>query len=49
MNRAERWARSQGLKSVYLRSNVAREKAHSFYQRLGYRIIKTQHAFQKKL
>jgi len=49
MNRAERWARSQGLKSVYLRSNVIREKAHAFYRRLGYRIIKTQHAFRKKL
>lgn len=45
--RAEHWARSRGLKSVYVRSNVIRQSAHLFYQRLGYKIIKTQYAFRK--
>ncbi len=47
MDRAERWARSKGLKSVYLRSNVIRENAHAFYRKRGYQVIKTQHAFLK--
>ncbi len=49
MERAEQWAREKGLKSVYLRSNIIRKDAHAFYQRLGYQIVKTQHAFRKIL
>ena len=49
MEHAEGWARSKGLEAVYLRSNVMRQDAHRFYQGLGYKIIKTQHAFLKKL
>jgi len=47
MSRVERWAGARGLKSVYLRSNVIRKDAHTFYKKLGYRIIKTQFAFRK--
>jgi hypothetical protein len=32
-----------------LRSNVIREKAHAFYEKLGYRLIKTQKCFRKGL
>ena len=46
---AERWARSKRLKTVYVRSNVIRKEAHIFYQKLGYKIIKTQSAFRKVL
>jgi GNAT superfamily N-acetyltransferase len=46
---AESWARSRGCRTVRLRSNIIRKEAHAFYVRLGYRIIKTQHAFNKKL
>jgi len=47
MERAEQWARAQGLPSVYLRSNVLRQAAHAFYTKLGYQVVKTQHAFRE--
>lgn len=47
--RAERWAKANRLKSVYVRSNVVRASAHEFYQKLGYKLIKTQHAFRKSV
>lgn len=49
MERAEQWARARGLKSVYLRSNVIRKEAHAFYEKLRYRVVKTQTAFRKDL
>jgi GNAT superfamily N-acetyltransferase len=45
----EAWAREKGETKVTLRSNVIRTRAHAFYQRLGYEITKTQHAFRKIL
>jgi len=47
--RAEEWARERGAHVIRLRSNVIRDGAHAFYQRLGYAIVKTQHAFRKNL
>ena len=47
--RVEKWAREKELTCVTLRSNVIREPAHKFYKTLGYKIIKTQHAFRKNL
>ncbi|PYV02323.1 MAG: N-acetyltransferase [Acidobacteria bacterium] len=49
MQHAEDWARSKRLEAVYLRSNVIRKDAHRFYERLGYKNIKTQYAFSKML
>jgi GNAT superfamily N-acetyltransferase len=49
MGRAEAWALERGCKVVSLRSNVVRKEAHQFYAGLGYSIVKTQHAFRKKL
>jgi GNAT superfamily N-acetyltransferase len=49
MQRAERWARERGCSAVCLRSNVVRKGAHVFYDKLGYRTIKTQLAFRKVL
>ena len=49
MARVEDWAREKGLPAVTLRSNVIREPAHKFYEKLGYTRIKTQHAFRKIL
>jgi GNAT superfamily N-acetyltransferase len=49
VERAERWARARRLKSVSVRSNILRNDAHIFYQKQGYKIIKTQHAFRKPL
>jgi GNAT superfamily N-acetyltransferase len=49
MARIEDWAREKGLTAVTLRSNVIRDPAHKFYEKLGYTRIKTQHAFRKVL
>jgi N-acetylglutamate synthase-like GNAT family acetyltransferase len=46
---AEKWARRKGLSAIVLRSNVIREAAHRFYERLGYTRIKTQHVLGKSL
>jgi GNAT superfamily N-acetyltransferase len=46
---AEEWARRRGCTSMRLLSNVVRERAHEFYKRLGYDVLKTQHAFRKFL
>ena len=47
--RAERWAREKGCRAIGLRSNVIRDRAHAFYERLGYRHVKTQKSFRKDL
>jgi GNAT superfamily N-acetyltransferase len=47
--RAEEWARQQGCSTIGLKSNVIRERAHKFYERLGYKVVKTQKAFRKDL
>ncbi|HEU5179835.1 MAG TPA: GNAT family N-acetyltransferase [Candidatus Polarisedimenticolia bacterium] len=49
MQAVEAWALEHGCASVGLRSNVIRERAHAFYRRLGYKQVKTQHAFRKEL
>lgn len=49
LERAERWAQEKGCEAVGLRSNVIRERAHTFYERLGYEHIKTQKSFRKAL
>lgn len=46
---AERWARKSGAKSVSVRSNVIRERAHTFYEKNGYEHYKTQKSFRKPL
>lgn len=46
---AEAWAVGRGLRMMGLRSNVLRVDARAFYERLGYRIVKTQNAFRKGL
>jgi GNAT superfamily N-acetyltransferase len=49
MQRAERWAREKRCWAVHLRSNVVRKRAHAFYERIGYSVVKTQLAFRKVL
>lgn len=46
---AEAWARRRGCTMLRLLSNVVRERAHEFYRRLGYDILKTEYVFQKSL
>lgn len=49
LEHAEEWARSHGYEETSLRSNVIRERAHLFYENLGYRVNKTQKSFRKML
>lgn len=46
---AEAWARGRGATRLRVHSNVVRERAHNFYQRLGYTIAKRQAVFLKDL
>jgi GNAT superfamily N-acetyltransferase len=46
---AEAWARDQGCRRMTVRSRVARERAHRFYEREGYVLEKTSHVFRKPL
>jgi GNAT superfamily N-acetyltransferase len=45
--KAETWAKSQGVNSIRLRSNISREDAHRFYLRHGYETQKTSYTFIK--
>jgi len=49
MAAAEDWARDKQCVKVILRSSVRRTEAHEFYERIGYRNLKTQYAFRKDL
>jgi GNAT superfamily N-acetyltransferase len=46
---AEDWARANGCTRMTVRSRVARERAHRFYEREGYLLEKTSHVFRKSL
>jgi GNAT superfamily N-acetyltransferase len=45
----EAWAAGRRLENVGVRSNVVRVESHPFYERLGYRRVKTQHSYRKQL
>jgi GNAT superfamily N-acetyltransferase len=49
MKQAEAWAEARGCRTVALRSNIVRETTHVFYEKLGYRRMKTQHVFAKSV
>ena len=49
LHAAEQWARRRGCKSMSVRSNIIRERAHQFYLRHGYEHYKTQKAFRKPI
>jgi GNAT superfamily N-acetyltransferase len=44
---AEAWARTHHCATIRVRSRIARERAHAFYERDGFRRVKTQHCFEK--
>jgi GNAT superfamily N-acetyltransferase len=46
---AERWAKEQQCSVVRLWSSAGRTAAHRFYERVGYRNIKTQYSFVKSV
>jgi GNAT superfamily N-acetyltransferase len=47
MEKAHAWAQRRNCPFVYLRSNIVRKEAHTFYRHNGYDIVKTQHVFRK--
>jgi GNAT superfamily N-acetyltransferase len=49
VRRGEEWARQRGLDTIGVRSNVIRERTHTFYARLGYVETKAQKVFRKAL
>jgi GNAT superfamily N-acetyltransferase len=46
---AETWARQRGCRTMRVFSNAVRERAHRFYVRLGYELLKTELVFTKAL
>lgn len=44
---AEEWTRGRKLFRIRVRSNVIRERARHFYERLGYNVTKSQNVFDK--
>jgi ribosomal protein S18 acetylase RimI-like enzyme len=48
LDAAETWAFQRDAVVVSVRSNVVRDGAHRFYERQGYRRIKSQHVFEKR-
>jgi GNAT superfamily N-acetyltransferase len=49
MQCAEQWAKEQGCESILVRSNVMRQEAHEFYEKIGYVRLKTQLVLSKEL
>ena len=45
----EAWARERGVTTMVVRSRIVRERAHRFYEREGYALVKTSHVFEKPL
>ena len=43
----EGWQSGRGISTIFVRSNVARSDSHPFYESIGYRCHKTQHAYIK--
>ncbi len=46
---AEAWAARRAVAEVVVRSSLAREASHVFYQRIGYAHHKTQHVYTRSL
>ena len=43
------WARDIGVAEVIVRSNIARDQSHPFYERAGFERIKTQHVYHRRV
>ena len=49
MQQIEQWASQVGCEGILLRSNIKRQEAHLFYEKIGYTNIKQSVTFYKKL
>ena len=46
---AEAWAAAHGCRRLFVRTNAIRERAHRFYERKGYDLLKHQRVYQRRL
>ena len=46
---AERWASERGCSRLFVRTNAIRQRAHRFYERQGYGLLKSQRVYQRTL
>ena len=46
---AERWAAAKGCRRLVIRTNAVRKRAHRFYERQGYDLLKSQRVYQREL
>jgi GNAT superfamily N-acetyltransferase len=46
---AERWARARGCLRLVVATRITRERAHAFYAREGYEVVKTSYFLSKSL
>jgi GNAT superfamily N-acetyltransferase len=46
---AETWAKKQGVEKLLVRSRITRERAHIFYERAGFKKVKTSAVFEKPI
>ena len=49
LEQGEAWARGRGCSLILVGTRVTRERAHRFYRRQGYDLLKTSHFFEKRL
>ena len=49
VKRAEQWAQRKQLLEVVVHTNVVRIRAHSFYERCGYKLLKQSRVYTKVL
>jgi GNAT superfamily N-acetyltransferase len=49
LDATEAWARHVGCSAISVHSNVARDRAHRFYETNGFELLKTQRMFHKLL
>ncbi len=47
--RAEAWAAERGCREMLVATRISRERAHAFYRREGYDLLKTSYIFSKRL
>ena len=49
VDKAENWAKEKGYTKIRVRCQVKRERAHNFYEKENYSLIKDQKVFEKVL
>lgn len=49
LDAAAKWARRRGCAELAVHSNVIRRRAHRFYERYGFQLVKTQKYLSKRL